>query len=120
MKRHSAEEIAAKLREAGDLIASGQSQAKACKALGVSVMTYHRWRKSQSSTVEAGVLQGAAADTALRAVLEQKADADEKRIDELRVENERLRRIVTDLLLEKMKIEEQLGLTGREKNVGRG
>ncbi|CAL80649.1 putative transposase [Bradyrhizobium sp. ORS 278] len=119
MKRHSAEEIAAKLRQAGDLIASGQSQAKACKALGVSVMTYHRWRKSQSSVIGTGLLRGSD-EPAIRGVFEQKADADEKRIDELLVENERLRRIVTDLLLEKMKIEERLGLSGRDKTVGRG
>ena len=45
MKRHSAEEIATKLRQAEELMARGQSQAQACKALGVSVMTFHRWRK---------------------------------------------------------------------------
>src|SRR5260370_18024953 len=45
MKRHSAEEIITKLRQAEQLMAGGQSQAQACKGLGVSVMTYHRWRK---------------------------------------------------------------------------
>jgi predicted DNA-binding protein (UPF0251 family) len=45
MKRHSAEEISSKLREAEALMAHGLSQAQACKKLGVSVMTFHRWRK---------------------------------------------------------------------------
>src|SRR5260370_28711707 len=45
MKRHAAEEIITKLRQAEQLMAGGQSQAQACKGLGVSVMPYHSWRK---------------------------------------------------------------------------
>ena len=44
-KRHSAAEIAAKLLEADGLSAKGQTQAEIAKALRVSVMTIHRWRK---------------------------------------------------------------------------
>jgi hypothetical protein len=47
MKRHSEEEITTKLRQAKQLMAGGQSQAQVCRGLGVSVMTYHRWRKRQ-------------------------------------------------------------------------
>jgi putative transposase len=111
MRRHSAHEIAAKLRQAEELMAHGQSQAQACKALGVSVMTFHRWRKLDRSPPNArhplepaGGARNELSDAA--GVPAQ----DQRRIDELKLENERLRRIVTDLLLEKMKIEEQLGL----------
>ena len=41
-------------------------------------------------------------------------------MDELRLENERLRRIVTDLLLEKMKIEEKLALESGGTSPRRG
>jgi len=119
MKRHSADEIASKLRQAEELITGGQSQAQACKALGVSVMTYHRWRKSHPShdhnerliAVEAAALATEPSDSAAR--------ADQARIDELRLENDRLRRIVTDLLLEKVKIEEQIALSLRGKTISR-
>lgn len=88
-------------------MARGQSQAQACKVLGVSVMTFHRWRKQESARgprVNGNGVFAAHADHG-----EEAAPAG-NRIDELRLENERLRRIVTDLLLEKMKIEEKLAL----------
>ena len=101
MKRHSEEEIGTKLRQAQQLMARGQTQAEACKELGVSVMTYHRWRKLYHARhhhepvgIETEVLVGGAPD--------------EKRIDEMRAENERLRRIAMDLLLEKVKAEEKI------------
>ena len=45
MKKHSPEEIRAKLGRAKELAERGLSQAEICSALGVSVMTFHRWRK---------------------------------------------------------------------------
>lgn len=119
MRRHSVEEIASKVREAEELMTRGQSQAQACKALGVSVMTFHRWRKLESSRVA----RSAAALIADRDEDGQELaskEAERIRMDELRVENDRLRRIVTDLLLEKMKIEEKLALETRDKLVRRG
>lgn len=116
MKRHSTEEIAVKLRQAGDLIAQGQSQAQACRALGFSVMTYHRWRKLlPPATVPSPV---SVPDERPVPSLDRPLTSDERRVNELRAENDRLRRIVTDLLLEKMKIEEQLGLSLRDKPAG--
>ena len=96
MRRHSAEEITTKLRQAKQLMAGGQSQAPACKGLGVSVMTYHRWRKLHPA--EAAGLGDEPASRRDAADQEQK----------LRIENERLRRIVADVFLEKMKVEEQI------------
>jgi transposase-like protein len=64
-------------------------------------MTYHRWRKLHQTRhhhepvgIETAVLVG--------------GSLDEKRIDEMRAENERLRRIAMDLLLEKVKVEEKI------------
>jgi hypothetical protein len=45
MKKHSREEILLKLGQAEKLARAGKSQVEICKALGVSVMTFHRWRK---------------------------------------------------------------------------
>jgi putative transposase len=42
--RHSAEQIAKKLREADAMLAAGKSVAQVVQALGVSEQTYARWR----------------------------------------------------------------------------
>ncbi|MEM6332166.1 MAG: IS3 family transposase [Planctomycetota bacterium] len=42
-KRHSAEEIVNKLREADVLLGQGQTVAHACKRLGLGEQTYYRW-----------------------------------------------------------------------------
>jgi putative transposase len=65
-----------KLARANDLATQGKLQSEIARTLGVSVMTLHRWHKADD------------------------------RIAELRLENSRLRRLVTDLLLEKIKLEE--------------
>ena len=107
VKRHSEEEIGAKLRQAQQWMAGGQSQAQACKELGVSVMTYHRWRRLYHAENDHDPV---GAETGVRAngAAGQSNIAAKRRIDEVRAENERLRRIVTDLLLEKMKAEERI------------
>ena len=90
-------------------MARGQSQAQACKVLGVSVMTFHRWRKQEAArsghpvSALVGLVEVDSNNT-------NATEPERSRMDELRLENERLRRIVTDLLLEKMKIEEKLAL----------
>ncbi|MDP3983474.1 MAG: transposase [Acidimicrobiia bacterium] len=43
-RRHNPEQIIRKLREADQLLASGSSVAAAARELGVSELTYHRWR----------------------------------------------------------------------------
>ena len=98
-KRHSRVEIATKLAQATDLATQGRSQREIAHMLGVSVMTLHRWRKvppaPQTPFVaihEAGQLD--------------RLRGEGDRIAELQLENLRLRRLVTDLLLEKVKLEE--------------
>jgi putative transposase len=43
-KRHSAEEIVAKLRQADGLLAQGQTGADVARVLGVTETTYYHWR----------------------------------------------------------------------------
>ena len=43
-KRHSAEQIVAKLREADVSLGKGLRVPEVCKQLGISEQTYYRWR----------------------------------------------------------------------------
>ncbi len=87
-----------------DLTSRGQSQKSVCSELGISVMTLHRWRKLSRSedSSEFQKLSDAAIETA------PVVGTEVSQVDQLRLENGRLRRIVSDLLLEKMKIQEAL------------
>jgi putative transposase len=79
-KRHTAEEIIGKLREAEVLLSQGRSVAEAARAIGVTEQSYYRWRKAYG---------GLKMDQA-------------RRLKELERENARLRRAVADLTLDKM------------------
>lgn len=97
-KKHTNSEIAAKLAQADNMASQGKLQSEIARTLGVSVMTLHRWRKAPVKPYAASAsheLTGFAED-----------EDQGKRISDLQVENSRLRRLVTDLLLEKMKLEE--------------
>jgi putative transposase len=98
-KRHSRAEIATKLAQANELVTQGKLQSEIARALGVSVMTLYRWRKAPPGP------QPALAATAEAGEPDRTRGADD-RIAELQLENSRLRRLVTDLLLEKVKLEE--------------
>jgi len=43
-KRHSAEQIVAKLRQADIELGKGQKVPEVCRQLGISEQTYYRWR----------------------------------------------------------------------------
>jgi putative transposase len=94
-KRHSRAEIATKLAQANELATRGKLQSEIARMLGVSIMTLHRWRKASHEPQPA---QGVAQPNGAR--------GGGDRIAELQLENSRLRRLVTDLLLEKIKLEE--------------
>ncbi len=79
-KRHTAEEIVAKLRQVDVLMAQGRPVAEAVRSIGVTEVTYYRWRN------EYGGLKGDQV----------------KRLKELETENSRLRRAVSDLTLDKL------------------
>ena len=79
-KRHTAEEIVAKLRQVDVLMAQGRAVSDAVRTIGVTEVTYYRWRN------EYGGLKGDQV----------------KRLKELETENTRLRRAVSDLTLDKL------------------
>jgi transposase-like protein len=83
-KSYKPEEIVAKLRQVDVLTSQGQSVAEAIRSIGVSEVTYYRWRQ------EFGGL---------------KSDQ-VKRLKELETENTRLRRAISDLTLDKLILQE--------------
>jgi transcriptional regulator with XRE-family HTH domain len=110
-RRHTPLEIERKLKEAEALDAEGRTQKEIARALGISVMTFHRWRNAQPvpqlrSRATVVVAEDHAAAPAQR----------QARIAELQLENTRLRKLVTDLLLEKLKLEEELQQSLRPLN----
>ena len=105
-KRHAADEIAAKLREADALAVAGRSQSEIAKALGISVMTFHRWRKARRQQPSAKSLPEMVPKH-INALAPASGGERAERIAELQVENARLRKLVTDLLLEKMRLEDE-------------
>jgi putative transposase len=83
-KRHSAEEIVSKLRQVDVLTAQGRTVAEAIRQIGVTEVTYYRWRNEYGGLKSDQV----------------------KRMKELEMENARLRRAVSDLTLEKLILKE--------------
>lgn len=83
-KRFQPEEIIIKLREADILISQGKPIAETIKQLGVSEVTYYRWRKEYGGM----------------------GTSQMKRLKELEKENQRLRKAVSDLTLDKLILEE--------------
>ena len=79
-KKHKPEEIVAKLRQVDVLVSQGRSVAEAVRSIGVTQFTYYRWRKEYGGLKTDQV----------------------KRLKELEKENERLRKAVSDLTLEKL------------------
>jgi putative transposase len=108
-KNHSTTEIAAKLAQADDMMSQGKLQTEIARTLGVSVMTLHRWRKGSPRRHNAAGPTNGGVNSA-NAVPDQS-----DRIAELQLENVRLRRLVTDLLLERMKLEEAADAQGRRR-----
>jgi transposase-like protein len=83
-KRHTPEEIISKLRQVDVLVAQGTAVADAIRSIEVTEVTYYRWRQ------EFGGL---------------KSDQ-VKRMKELETENQRLRKAVADLTLDKLILQE--------------
>ena len=83
-RKHTAEQIIGKLREAEVLLAQGQTVAQVSRALGITEQTYYRW------CAEYGGLK-----------LDQA-----KRLKALERENARLRKAVADLTVEKLILKE--------------
>ena len=79
-KREKPEEIVSKLRQVEVLHGQGMTVAEAVRQIGVTQQTFYRWRK----------LYGGMERSQL------------KRLKELEKENQRLRRAVSDLTLDKL------------------
>lgn len=107
MTRYTPAEITRKLKEGATLTAEGRTQKDVARALGISVMSYHRWRKkAKSAQMHARPADRPISNPAVTA--EDLSESQRRtRIEELQVENTRLRKLVTDLLLEKMRLEDE-------------
>ena len=79
-KRLTSEKVVARLRQVDVLSSQGKTVAEAVRAIGVTEVTYYRWRK------EYGGLKGDQV----------------KRLKELEAENGRLRRAMLELTLDKI------------------
>ena len=83
-KRHTPEQIVAKLRQVDVLVAQGRSVAEAIRSIGVTEVTYYRWRQEYGGLKSEQV----------------------KRLKDLEAENARLRRAIADLTLDKLILQE--------------
>jgi putative transposase len=83
-KRHKPEDVIAKLRQVDVLVGQGQSVAEAIRSIGVTEVTYYRWRKEYGGLKSDQV----------------------RRMKDLEVENQRLRKAIADLTLDKLILQE--------------
>ena len=83
-KRHKPEEIVAKLRRVDVLSGQGTSVAEAVRSIGITEVTYYRWRQEYGGLKSDQV----------------------RRMKELEKENQRLRQAVADLTLDKLILRE--------------
>ena len=83
-KRHTPEEIVSKLRQVDVLVAQGTPVADAVRSIGVTEVTYYRWRQEYGGLKSNQV----------------------KRMKELETENQRLRKAIADLTLDKLILKE--------------
>ena len=83
-ERHTPEGIVAKLRRVDVLVSQGQSVADAVRSIGVTEVTYDRWRQEYGGLRTEQV----------------------KRLKELATENARLRRAVAELTLDELILKE--------------
>ena len=83
-KRHKPEEIVSKLRQVDVLTSQGKTVAEAIRSIGVTEVTYYRWRQEYGGLKSDQV----------------------KRLKDLEQENARLRKAISDLTLEKLILKE--------------
>ena len=83
-KNHYPDEIVAKLRQVDVLTSQGQSVADAVRSIGVTEVTYYRWRREYGGLKSDQV----------------------KRLKALETENARLRKAISDLTLDKLILQE--------------
>ena len=84
IKRHKPEEIVTKLRQVEALVGQGKSRIDAIREIQITEQTYYRWRKQYGGMGREQL----------------------KQFKRLQKENERLRRAVSDLTLDKLILSE--------------
>ena len=84
IKRHKPEEIVTKLRQVEVLVGQGKSRIDAIREIQITEQTYYRWRKQYGGMGREQL----------------------KQFKRLQKENERLRRAVSDLTLDKLILSE--------------
>ena len=72
-KRHKPEEIVAKLRQVDVLVSQGQNVADAVRSIGVTEVTYYRWRQEFGGLKSDQVKRKAIADLTLDKLILQEA-----------------------------------------------
>ncbi len=83
-KKHKPEEIVAKLRQVDVLTSQGKPISDAIRSIGVTEVTYYRWRNEYGGLKSDQV----------------------KRLKDLETENARLRKAISDLTLDKQILQE--------------
>jgi putative transposase len=83
-KKHKPDEIVAKLRQVDVLTSQGMPIADAIRSIGVTEVTYYRWRNEYGGLKSDKV----------------------KRLKDLETENARLRKAISDLTLDKQILQE--------------
>ena len=83
-KRHKPEEMVAKLRQVDVLVSQGQSVAEAIRSIGVTEVTSSRWRQEYGGLKSDQV----------------------RRMKDREIENQRLRKAIADLTLDKLILQE--------------
>lgn len=85
-KKHNAEQIVKKLREADAMLAAEKTLGQVCQALEVSEQTFHRWRNQYGGM----------------------KSEEAKRLKELDDENKRLKKLLAEAELDKAILKEAL------------
>jgi putative transposase len=83
-KSHTPEEIVSKLRQVDVVVSQGTPVADAIRSIGVTEVTYYRWRQEYGGLKSSQV----------------------KRMRELETENQRLPKAIADLTLDKLILQE--------------
>jgi putative transposase len=83
-QRHKPEDVVAKLRQEDVLVSQGRSVGDAIRTIGVTEVTYDRWRKEYGGLKSDQV----------------------RRMKDLETENQRLRKAIADLTLDKLILQE--------------
>ena len=83
-KKHKPEEVVAKLRQVDVLTSQGTTIVDATRSIGVTEVTYYRWRNEYGGLKSDQV----------------------KRLKDLETENARLRKAISDLTLDKLILQE--------------